>query len=92
MWCREGYLERVQDYIGRGVYFEHRFSDGNNCLHEACAGGHLKTVKYLIESRGANIEAKGEFGQTPLLRAVVQEKLEILKYLLERGADFNAEF
>jgi ankyrin repeat protein len=90
LWCREGHLERVQEYIGKGGDFEHRFPNENNCLHEACVGGHLKLVKYLIEARGANIEARDKHGQTPLHRAVVHERPKVLKYLLERGADVNS--
>jgi ankyrin repeat protein len=87
MWCRENYLDRVQEYmIGKGGDFEHRFSDGNNCLHEAFTGGHLKFVKYLIEERGADVEARNKHGQTLL------EQPKVLKYLIERGADVNAQF
>lgn len=70
---------------------EDRFFDGNNCLHEACTGGHLQTVKYLIEARGADIEARDKFGKTPLHGAASEERMKVLKYLILRGADVQGQ-
>jgi hypothetical protein len=63
----------------------------DKCLHEACTGGHLRIVKYLIEIAGADVKARDKFGRTPLHCAASNEKLEVLKYLIERGADVDAQ-
>ena len=55
-------------------------------LHGACREGHLPIVKYLI-SKGANIEARGEYKMTPLHEAVDANNSDIIRYLLEQGAD-----
>ena len=39
---------------------------------------------------GANLEARNEYGSTPLHHAVAFEKAEIVTVLLEVGADPNA--
>src|SRR3989339_590263 len=46
----------------------------------------LEMVKYLI-SNGAKIDTIANDGETPLHRAVFGEHLEIVKYLVESGAN-----
>ena len=64
-------------------------------LHVACTVGHYEVVKYLLD-HGANINhiAETDEGQkiTPLLSACMgyfedSKKIEIIKLLLEYGAD-----
>lgn len=65
---------------------------GNQPLHEACWGKHLQTVMLLVQ-RGADVNARGDFGQTPLHFAVRdggEEVLGLVRMLLEAGADVMA--
>ena len=55
-------------------------------LHKASERGNLKMVKALI-ILGAKIEAKDEFGLTPLHYAA---KVDIAKHLIEKGAQVEA--
>jgi ankyrin repeat protein len=52
--------------------------------------GDLKQVKYLLEEESLNIERKDSIGNTPFLVSVDSKKLEIVKYLIEKGANINA--
>jgi ankyrin repeat protein len=53
--------------------------------------GKEKVVDFLIES-GAQIEAMDENGNTPLIKAVADDRrLRIVRQLLERGANVNAK-
>jgi len=54
-------------------------------LHLAVQAGHLEIVKFLI-ARGANINARGPFGTTPLRWALKSDQHIIANYLLEKGA------
>ena len=47
-------------------------------------------IKYLIE-RGADVNAKEEYGNTPLHWASIENHIELAKLLIERGADVNAK-
>lgn len=47
-------------------------------------------IKELIK-KGANINARGQFGETPLIDAAIQRTPEALQLLISRGADINAQ-
>ncbi|KAH7125067.1 hypothetical protein B0J13DRAFT_589089 [Dactylonectria estremocensis] len=52
--------------------------------------GHHVIVKLLLK-KGANVEAKGEYGRTPLSWAVGNVRTASVKLLLEKGADVEAK-
>lgn len=58
----------------------------STALIRACEENQIAVVKILIE-RGANIEAKRSDGWTPLLIAISSRNQDLLKYLLQHGAD-----
>ena len=59
-------------------------------LHAASARNHLKIVQFLLR-HGADVNALGLWGWTPLLLATVKGHLEVVRWLLEHGAEVNAE-
>jgi ankyrin repeat protein len=65
-------------------------------LHLAAARGNLTTVKFILNhpsfkrSRSDNIESKDELGNTPLLKAALEGKAEVVQYLLDVGASLNS--
>lgn len=58
-------------------------------LHEAAALGDLRRVRELLE-RGANINAKDEYGRTPLHIAAIKGYQDVAQFLIEKGANVNA--
>jgi ankyrin repeat protein len=66
---------------------------GNQPLHDACWAKHLAVVHLLIRS-GADVNARGDFGETPLHYAVRDDGAEsnaIVALLVESGADTEAK-
>jgi len=61
----------------------------NNQLLVAAASGDIKTVQECLQ-KGANLEATDAHNVTPLLYAVYNDQKEIVKILLEAGADLTA--
>jgi len=59
-------------------------------LREAAASGNLELAREAIRG-GAAINAANEAGETPLLIAVQNNRLDVFKILLERGANINAQ-
>jgi ankyrin repeat protein len=51
----------------------------------------LEEVIYLVEEKGADIEVVNEEGLTPLLIARINEKHNIVKYLILKGANVNTQ-
>lgn len=63
--------------------------EGATLLHVAAEYNNVEAATVLLD-RGANINARGAFGQTPLFHAATQfddEGLEVVRLLLARGAD-----
>jgi ankyrin repeat protein len=59
-------------------------------LHAASRMNHLKIVESLLR-HGADVNAPGMWGRTPLLFASSRGHLEVVRWLLEHDADVNAK-
>ncbi len=62
----------------------------NTELNDAVIKNDIQKVKLLI-NKGANVNAKGPSGTTPLMYAVTAEQIEIANLLIATGADVNAK-
>ena len=65
------------------------YSDGCNALHEACSSGHDDIAELLLDN-GANIDARSDSNETPLMMACFDGHASITKLLLDRGCAVNA--
>lgn len=59
-------------------------------LLDAVKENQFEKAKLLIE-KGANVNSKDKYGDTPLHAAILQGNIEIAKLLLKNGADINAK-
>jgi len=55
--------------------------------HVHARDGWLPAVKYLVEVHGADVNARDEFGYTPVHHAAARGDNEVIMYLVEKGAD-----
>ena len=59
-------------------------------IYEAASAGNLTDVKRHLQ-KGTVVNAKNEYGWTPLMRAAGQGHLDVVKFLVSKGADVNAK-
>ncbi|KAI3929889.1 hypothetical protein MKW98_004043 [Papaver atlanticum] len=64
--------------------------DGESLLHAAAAGGRLNVCKYLVEKLKLDVDFKDGCGYAPLHHAIFKGYLDIVRYLLEKGANTDA--
>jgi ankyrin repeat protein len=55
--------------------------------HEHAPDGWLPAVRYLVEELGADVNARDQFGYTPVHHAAARGDNELIRYLVEQGAD-----
>lgn len=58
-------------------------------IHDKAGSGDISGFKSFL-SEGGNVNKKDKLGRTPLMLAVKEGKLDMIRYLLENGADVNA--
>ncbi|ASQ44631.1 Dot/Icm T4SS effector AnkF/LegA14/Ceg31 [Legionella clemsonensis] len=65
-----------------------RYIKGKN-LHLAARDGDLEQVKLILQHRPELLEYEDKFKQTPLLWACLTGKAEVVKYLMDAGANIH---
>jgi hypothetical protein len=64
--------------------------DGSTVFHIACRNGNIRFVKFLyneFEANGLNINAIDNEQTTPLMEAVYNDNVSVVKFLLEQGVE-----
>jgi len=69
-------------------------NDTGEYLYEACAKGHEAIEKKKLNAYGADVNQEDKYNCTPLIQACCRrnskkKKKNIIKYLIEQGADIN---
>ncbi|KAL3076185.1 hypothetical protein niasHT_038811 [Heterodera trifolii] len=82
----------VRYLIGKGAKVDRTNAKGISPLHLECIDGHLEIVKLLVEGGKADIEkaeADSVIEWSPLMVASLTEKWDIVRYLIEKGANID---
>eukprot|EP00094_Tigriopus_californicus_P009181 TCALIF_08851-PA protein Name:"Similar to Ankrd17 Ankyrin repeat domain-containing protein 17 (Mus musculus)" AED:0.38 eAED:0.38 QI:0/0.53/0.37/0.75/1/1/16/0/2553 len=90
--CTEGDIKKVQKLLHEGrVSVNDTTEEGESLLSLACSAGYFELAQVLIAMR-ANIEDRGMKGDcTPLMEAASAGHLDIVKLLINHGANVNAQ-
>jgi ankyrin repeat protein len=70
-----------------GVGYAEGFAANSHHIHPA---GWMPAVKYLVEELGADVNAKDHEGNTALHNAAARGDIEMILYLVSKGADVKA--
>ena len=91
--ARNGFLELVDLLVQSGVHVDHLtegwWNTGRTPLHVAAFANENAEVVHYLTSRGASVDVVSNPGCTPLHEAARNGNVEIVKALIEHGADKN---
>ena len=79
------------NYIAFSHLIKRTKNDALPFIHIAARNGMLSVVKYLIESKGEEVDKKATNELTPLHLAAENGFSDMCMYLLDKGADINAK-
>ena len=66
------------------------FQGIGNYMMEGTPGGFMPSVRYLVEEHGADVNVPDSWGYTPLHYAAIRGDVEMIRYLVDLGADVAA--
>ncbi|XP_048246405.1 ankyrin repeat domain-containing protein 50-like [Haliotis rufescens] len=82
-----GYKDMVDLLFKKESDLSHIDKTGNNILHVACLGGHVKIVEHILSQEDTDINCRGQYGGTPLMLAAFDGHREVFDLLVTKGAD-----
>jgi len=83
-------LEKLKGLVEGDVNIDSRYLSDATPLHLVALDGHKGLAEFLI-AKGANVNAKCNFGETPLHFAAGGGHEEVVELLVAKGANVNAK-
>ena len=80
-----GQKEMILYFIEKGMDINRRSSGGLTALHYA---KDIPTAKVILDNK-ADINIQDNHGSTPLMNSISENKIELAKFLIDKGADPN---
>lgn len=85
-----GDISKVRDFIEKGTDVNAKNTVGDTPLHYAAKSGSAgKDIIELLIAKGIDVNAKNNKGQTPVDIAASRNRSEVVKLLIEKGADVS---
>ncbi|XP_041933228.1 histone-lysine N-methyltransferase EHMT2 isoform X1 [Alosa sapidissima] len=81
------HMDVVRYLIQSGACVYHAEEDGSTGLHHAAKLGHLDIVTLLLGTGQVDVNAQDSGGWTPIIWAAEHRHLDVIRALLDRGAD-----
>lgn len=87
---REGDIKKVQKYIETRHNIDETDKAGHTALWYAANLGHTEIVKLLVNN-GAQISLSNQECDSPFHRAIINNHIDIVLFLLDRNVDINSK-
>ncbi|XP_062265391.1 histone-lysine N-methyltransferase EHMT2 isoform X1 [Platichthys flesus] len=81
------HIEVARYLVQNSACVYHVEEDGYTGLHHAAKQGNLEMVRMLLETGQVDVNAQDSGGWTPIIWAAEHKHLDVIKVLLNRGAD-----
>ncbi|XP_046341938.2 serine/threonine-protein phosphatase 6 regulatory ankyrin repeat subunit A-like [Haliotis rufescens] len=85
MAALKGYIDVFDLLVSQGGDASLVDTDDENILHFACIGGRVEMVKYILSQNIADVNSRGKYRRTPLMKAVGHRNVFAL--LVSKGGD-----
>lgn len=87
--CQKGNRDVVDYLLKNGADVNLCSADGTCPLYLACQEGHAGTVLHMLLERNVDVDHRNNAGKSPLHVACLKNQIDIVKYLLIKGANIN---
>ena len=88
--AEKNYIDIMEKLIARKVDVNTRTKKGKKAaIHSACEHGYIEILNMLLNCEKIDINIQNQEGWTPLHYAAEYDQREVVKILLDKGADYN---
>ncbi|XP_046551542.1 ankyrin-3-like [Haliotis rubra] len=85
--ARHGHRDVFDVLLSMGANVSHVDDEGNNILHHASVRGHAKMVQHILSQNLVDINSRGKYGRTPLMRAAYHGHKKVFDLLVKKGGE-----
>ena len=82
--------EIIRHLIDLNADINYKDEKGNTLLHLSAEQANIDNVKMLVEEFNANIEARNDLGETPLMFAATSKNILVIEYLVTSDINIDA--
>ncbi|XP_046579025.1 ankyrin repeat domain-containing protein 50-like isoform X2 [Haliotis rubra] len=76
--------------VSKGADLSQVDDRGENILHVACLEGHLDLVKEIVTNHRVDVNSRGRYGRTPVMKAAEKGHKDVLGLLKSKGGDVTS--
>ncbi|XP_067670660.1 serine/threonine-protein phosphatase 6 regulatory ankyrin repeat subunit A-like [Haliotis asinina] len=84
-----GHRDVFELLVSKGCDLLTTSHNSNNILHQACVGGDVGIVNYIVSAGIVDINSTGKYGRTPVMVAAEFGHIGVLELLVREGGDVN---